>query len=118
MVAALRPITLIYHRLTVFSGNSKFVGGDSRGIRFPLPAPHNSFICNILQGGETSDAFSSVQTRYSGYLVYFQYVDGFGHPLFVNPLYHPRFVSLLYKVTFAYVRLRSAQRIIGPLAPP
>jgi hypothetical protein len=72
------------------------------GVRFPLPSPHNLFICNILQGREVSDAISSVLIRYSEYLVYFKHVDGFGHPLFVSPL---------YIVTFAYVRLRSAQRI-------
>jgi hypothetical protein len=49
-------VTLIYHRLTAFSGNSKSVGSNSMGVRFPLPAPSNVFVCNRLQGREVSEA--------------------------------------------------------------
>jgi hypothetical protein len=34
----LRSNALIYHRLTVFSGNSKSVESNSMGVRFPLSA--------------------------------------------------------------------------------
>ena len=51
-----------------------------------------------------SSRFDPVQIRYSEYPIYFQYVEDFWHVLFVNTL---------YIVSFAYARLRSAQRIIG-----
>ena len=35
----LRSLTLIYHRHTVFSGNSKSAEGNLVGVRPPLPAP-------------------------------------------------------------------------------
>jgi hypothetical protein len=75
------------------------------GVRFPLPAPSKLFICSGLQGREASEAFPAVQIRYSEYLLYFQHF---------HCSKHPRFASTLYIVSFAYARLRSAQRIIGP----
>ena len=33
-------LLLIYHRLTVFAGNSKSAEGNLVGVRPPLPAPH------------------------------------------------------------------------------
>ena len=58
----------------------------------------------VGKGSVRSDL--SVRIWYSDYLVYFQYVDSFGHPLIVTPI---------YIVSFAYARLRSAQRIKCPL---
>ena len=43
----LRSITPIYHRLTVFMGNSKSVGSNSMGVRFPLPAPTKMPISSV-----------------------------------------------------------------------
>ena len=39
LYAKFPSITLIYHRLTVFSGNSKSAEGNLVGVRPPLPAP-------------------------------------------------------------------------------
>ena len=49
-VLRLFSITVIFHRLTVFFGNSKSVGGNSMGVRFPLPAPSILFIFSDLRG--------------------------------------------------------------------
>jgi hypothetical protein len=73
----IRSITLIYHGLTVFSGNSKSVGSNSMGVRFPLPAPSNLFVCNMLQGREVSEADPPVQIRYTAHPIYFQYLTVF-----------------------------------------
>ena len=37
-------------------GDSKSGEGDFMGVRFPLPAPSNLFVCNMLQGRELSEA--------------------------------------------------------------
>jgi hypothetical protein len=42
------------------------------GVRFPLPAPTNVFICNTLQGREVETPFFPVQIRYTAYLPYIQ----------------------------------------------
>ena len=43
-VSRLRSISLIFHRLTVFSENSKSVEGNFVGVQLPLPAPPKLFI--------------------------------------------------------------------------
>jgi hypothetical protein len=43
------------------------------GIRFPLPAPSNLFVCNMLQGREVSKWIPPVQIRYTAHQAYFQY---------------------------------------------
>src|ERR1700722_5085658 len=52
-------ITLIYHRLTVFSGNSKSVGSNSMGVRFPLPAPSIHIIFSGLRAPTLNFSHSS-----------------------------------------------------------
>jgi len=46
--SSLRSITLSYHRLTVFLGNSKSVGGNSMGVRFPLLAPYIAIAKSLI----------------------------------------------------------------------
>jgi hypothetical protein len=55
--------------------------------------------------GKCPKRFPPIQIRYSEYPVCFQYVDDFWHLLFAGTL---------YIVSFAYARLRSAQRIKCP----
>ena|SRR5438552_3416317 len=38
------------------AADSKSVGSNSMGVRFPLPAPPNLFVCNMLQGREEPEA--------------------------------------------------------------
>jgi hypothetical protein len=71
LLTYLRSITLIFHRLKVFMGNSKSGEGNSMGVRFPLPAPSNLFICNMLQGGKCWKRIPPVQIRYTAYPSYF-----------------------------------------------
>jgi hypothetical protein len=44
------------------------------GVRFPLPAPSNLFVYNMLQGREVSEADPPVQMRYTAHPIYFQYL--------------------------------------------
>jgi hypothetical protein len=44
-------------------GNSKSGEGNFMGVRFPLPAPSNLFICNMLQGREVLEENPSGQIR-------------------------------------------------------
>jgi len=43
------------------------------GVRFPLPAPSNLFVSNMLQGREVSEANPPVQIRYTAHPIYFQW---------------------------------------------
>jgi hypothetical protein len=47
------------------------------GVRFPLPAPLNLFVCKMLPGREVAEADPPVQIRYTAHPIYFQYLTGF-----------------------------------------
>ena len=59
------------------AADSKSVGSNSMGVRFPLPASSNLFVCNMLQGREVSEADPPVQIRYTAHPIYFQYLTVF-----------------------------------------
>jgi hypothetical protein len=88
--------------------DSKYLGSNS--MRVPTSGTKylmylQSFTIERRVQGR-SRRLDAVQIRYSEYPIYFQYVDHSRHLLFV---------STLDIVSFAYARLRSAQRINGPL---
>jgi hypothetical protein len=69
----LRSITLIYHRHTVFSGDSQSVGGNSMAVRFPLPAPSILFIFSgFARSGAHFLGHLGYKIGYSAHLMYFQ----------------------------------------------
>jgi hypothetical protein len=82
VVATLRSITLIYHKLTVFSGNSKSVEGNFVGVQLPLPAPSlflsKSFSSNDLHSlqfccREGRSSRFRYKNGYSAYPHYFEW---------------------------------------------
>ena len=97
--------------VTFFAQHAQWLRGTER-CRFERKFDSDLSIAGNAFGSDRtqdihgrSSRLDSVQMRYSEYLVYVQYVDGLCHVLFV---------STLYIVSFAYARLRSAQRINGP----
>jgi hypothetical protein len=54
------------------AADSKSAEGNLVGVRPPLPAPSNLFICNMLQGREVLEENPSSTNTYTAYLAYFQ----------------------------------------------
>ena len=88
------------------AADSKSVGSNSMGVRFPLPAPSILFIFSGCLEPPSPSRHLGYKFRYSAHPIYFQQVEDICRLLF--PV-------TLYIVSLVYARLRYARRIIGRL---